>query len=186
MTSGLANRLGDIPGIASVTVDLDGFGRGIDVRLEPGADEVVVMEKLRALLAAYGVRRDLSAQSDMPGPLHQSPDVGVDVRITPTDAGARIEVATASVQSFRIVAAKPRSIAQGLADAWCQVIGRLPIEVTDVSVDGSGRLVVSASDGEHEVEGTSEVAGGWVDALITAVARTIGDTGNRDVRKVAS
>ena len=58
MTSSLASRLGDIPGVASVVVDLDGFGRGIDVRLEPGADEAVVMEKLRALLAAYGVRQE--------------------------------------------------------------------------------------------------------------------------------
>ena len=56
MTPNLASRLQDIPGIASVTVDLTDSGGGINIRLEAGADEAVVMERLRALLVAYGVR----------------------------------------------------------------------------------------------------------------------------------
>lgn len=186
MTSSLASRLGEIPGVASVVIDLDGFGRGIDVRLEPGADEAVVMEKLRALLAAYGVRRERepsvgSGQSRVP-----VADIGVQVSITPINSGARIEVATTSVKSFRIVAATPLAIAQGLADAWCQVIGRVPVEVVGVSVDDQGRLTVTASDGERESSGTAEVTGGWVDAVTGAVAMALDDSANTDLRRAAS
>lgn len=172
MTSSLASRLGDIPGVASVVVDLDGFGRGIDVRLEPGADEAVVMEKLRALLAAYGVRRDRQPTMSLGRSSRSDPlsNVGVQVQITPLQDGARVEVATKSVKSFRVVSATPLSVAQGLADAWCQVIGKVPVEIVGVSVDESGHLIVTASDGERETTGSADTEKGWVEALTVAVA----------------
>jgi hypothetical protein len=174
MTSSLASRLGDIPGVASVAIDLEGFGRGIDVRLEPGADEVAVMEKLRALLAAYGVRgeREPSVVTRRPAP---RPEPGVVVSIAPIKSGARIEVATRSVKSFRIVAANPLSIAQGLTDAWCQVIGRIPVEIVRVEVDEDGNLMVVGFDGSKETTGTANVDGGWVDALTLAVSEVLGE-----------
>lgn len=186
MTSSLASRLGEIPGVASVVVDLDGFGRGIDVRLEPGADEVAVMERLRALLAAYGVRREREptvSHGRVRAPLS---DIGVQVSITPINSGARIEAATSSVKSFRIVAATPLAIAQGLADAWCQVIGRVPVEIVGVTIDDQGRLTVTASDGEQESTGSAEVADGWIDALTGAVAAVLDDSGLLDLRRAAS
>lgn len=188
MTSSLANRLGDIPGVASVVVDLEGFGRGIDVRLEPGADEGVVMEKLRALLAAYGIRRDRQPSMSLGrGERGQSlANVGVDVSITPLDNGARIEVATSTVRSFRVVAATPLSIAQGLADAWCQVIGRVPVEIVGVSVDDESRLIVTASDGEQETRGSAAIEHGWIEALTGAVAGALGERENHDLRRAAS
>jgi hypothetical protein len=186
MTSSLASRLGDIPGVASVVIDLDGFGRGIDVRLEPGADETVVMEKLRALLAAYGVRRDRQPVMSV-GRSHDSlASLGVEVSLTPINGGARIEVATPTVKSFRIVAATPLSLAQGLADAWCQVIGRVPIEVTGVSVNDQGRLVVTAHDGKHETRGEGDVSSGWVDALATSIAGVLEEPDGADMRRAAS
>lgn len=185
MTSSLASRLGDIPGVASVTIDLEGFGRGIDVRLEPGADEAVVMEQLRALLAAYGVRHERQPQVKV-GRSRRHREPGVDVSIDPMKSGARIEVATHTVKSFRIVAANPISVAQGLADAWCQVVGRIPIEVTKVEVDEQGRLTITVYDGEHESSGQGDVETGWVDALIGAVAEVLGDAGVPDVKRAAS
>lgn len=186
MTSSLASRLGDIPGVASVVIDLDGFGRGIDVRLEPGADEVVVMERLRALLAAYGVRRDRQPVMSV-GRSHQSmADLGVEVSLTPINGGARIEVATTSVKSFRIVAATPLSIAQGLADAWCQVIGKVPIEISGVSVTDQDRLVVTTTDGSQEARGEGDVSAGWVDALTSAVAGVLKEPDGADLRRAAS
>jgi hypothetical protein len=56
VSSNLATRLQDIEGVASVVVDLDESGGGISVRLKPGANEAVVMEKLHSLLVTYGVR----------------------------------------------------------------------------------------------------------------------------------
>jgi hypothetical protein len=184
MKSSLASRLGDIPGVASVAIDLEGFGRGIDVRLEPGADEVAVMEKLRALLAAYGVRHETQPEVNLGRA--RRPDPGVDVIIEPLKTGARIEVVRRSVKSFRIVAANPISVAQGLADAWCQVVGRIPLEITTVEIDDENRLAITAFDGEHHVTGRGDVRGGWVDALIGAIGEVLGDAGAPDIERAAS
>ncbi len=188
MKSTLVDRLGEIPGVASVVVDLEGFGRGIDVRLEPGADEAVVMEKLRGLLAAYGVRKGRRPAAGADGADgHESLSNGnVEVEITPMENGARIEVATSTVKSFRVVAATPLSLAQGLADAWCQVIGRVPVEIVGVNVDAQGRLVVTASDGDQEGSGVADTDGGWLEALIGAVSGALEDVVGFDVRKAAS
>lgn len=177
MKSSLASRLEDIPGVASVVIDLEGFGRGIDVRLEPDADEAVVMEKLRALLAAYGLRRDHHPVIEAGRPARPTASIGVDVKITPVGSGARVEVATASVKSFRIVSAEPLSIAQGLADTWCQVIGRVPLAIVDLTIDEDGTLVVVASDGERETRGVADINHGWLDGLTDAVARALGEAG---------
>jgi hypothetical protein len=184
MKSSLASRLGDIPGVASVAIDLEGFGRGIDVRLEPGADEVAVMEKLRALLAAYGVRHERHPEVTLGRAIR--PDPGVDVSIEPMNSGARIEVATRSVKSFRIVAANPMAVVQGLADSWCQVVGRLPLEITGVSVDDQDHLVITAFDGENESTGRGDVGDGWVEALTGAMAEVLGGSGVSDLERAAS
>ncbi len=176
MTPNLASRLQDIPGIASVTVDLTDSGGGINIRLETGADEAVVMERLRALLVAYGVRSPnppklrLGRQTKYldDGPL------GVDVKITPIKAGARVQVATTKVRSFRVVPATPEAIAQGLSDAWCQVVGKIPVEILGVTMGDEGELTVVASDGAHETSATSNVSSGWEEALARAVGRAIG------------
>jgi len=176
MTPNLASRLQDIPGIASVAVDLTDSGGGINIRLESGADEAVVMERLRALLVAYGVRSPnpprlrLGRRTKY---LDDSP-LGVDVKITPIKAGARVQVATTKVRSFRVVPATPEAIAQGLSDAWCQVVGRIPVEIVSVTMGDEGELTVVASDGEHETSATSNVSSGWEEALARAVGRAIG------------
>ena len=176
MTPNLASRLQDIPGIASVAVDLTDSGGGINIRLEAGADEAVVMERLRALLVAYGVRSPNPPQLRLGRPtkyLDDSP-LGVDVKITPIKAGARVQVATTKLRSFRVVPATPEAIAQGLSDAWCQVVGRIPVEIVSVTMGDEGELTVLASDGEHETSATSNVSSGWEEALARAVGRAIG------------
>lgn len=186
MTSSLASRLGDIPGVASVVVDLDGFGRGIDVRLEPGADEAAVMDRLRALLAAYGIRSESRPKPRLGRAARPVSDLGVDVSIAPTDGGARIEVATGSVRSSRVVTADPVSVAQGLADVWCQVIGRVPIEISSVRVEDDGVLTVIGLDGDDDLKGSRGTDSGWVDALTGAVGDVIGEAGSTDLKRTAS
>ena len=176
MTPNLASRLQDIPGIASVTVDLTDSGGGINIRLEAGADEAVVMERLRALLVAYGVRSPNPPQLRLGRQTKYLDDapLGVDVKITPIKAGARVQVATTKVRSFRVVPATPEAIAQGLADAWCQVVGKIPVEILGVTMGDEGELTVVASDGAHETSATSNVSSGWEEALARAVGRAIG------------
>lgn len=176
MMSNLANRLEDIPGVASVTVDLTEDGGGINIKLIPGANEVEVMERLRTVLIAYGVRssKPESVEGAFPEKSASLVPLGVRVRITPLESGARVEVEGKNVRSFRVVAANPRAIAQGVADAWCRVAGKIPVEIVDVSLGDRGELEVVASDGETETVGIADVGEGWESALARAVGRAIG------------
>ncbi len=58
MTTKLVGRLQDIPGVAAVSVNLEEEGGGINVRLQPDADEAEVLERVRALMVAYNLRSD--------------------------------------------------------------------------------------------------------------------------------
>jgi len=176
MTPNLTSRLQEIPGVASVAVDLTDSGGGINVRLEEDADETQVMEKLRSLLVAYGVRTPSPPKLRPHRPEQATRDhqFGVDVQITPISGGARVEVATTSVRSFRVVAATPAAIAQGLSDAWCQVVGQVPVEVVRVSVDDQGTLTVVLNKGGMETQGTADVDSGWEKALTLAVGVALG------------
>lgn len=175
MTAKLVDRLQDIPGVAAVSVNLDDDGGGINVRLEPEADEAEVLERVRALLVAYSVR----SQTFPPlrvgrTPLERQRGLGVDVKITPIKGGARVEVIGDSVRSFRVVPPDPTAIAQGLSDAWSQVLGRPPTEISNVSIDDRGHLVVTASVAGVERRGEADVAEGWAAALARGVGSAIG------------
>lgn len=157
-----------------MAVDLTESGGGISVRLEPNADEAAVMEEVRALLVSYGVRSPnlprlrLGRQPrQVEGPLP------VDIKITPIKGGARVEVASRVVRSFRVVPATPMALAQGISDSWSQVVGRIPKEVVDVAVS-EGQLKVTVSDGTAEFTGTSDVDKGWEQGLARAVGRALG------------
>ncbi|MDX1468631.1 MAG: hypothetical protein R3258_04770 [Acidimicrobiia bacterium] len=185
MSPGLASRIEDIPGVAGVTVDLTESGGGINVRLAPGADESAVMEKVRGLLAAYGTKPSpevgarvvpTKALREPVGP-GEPVGLGVDLRITPIEGGARVEVATPNIRSFRIVPANPTAIAQGVADAWSQVTGRVPVEISSVTLDDDGLLEVVAGEGAVQSRGSANVSLGWEQALARAVGEAIGAIG---------
>lgn len=190
VTGTLADRLEQIPGVESVTIDLTDTGGGINVRLEPGADEVAVMESLRTILVSYGIRSadpkvNIGRPSRSPRPRRQ---FDVSVTITPLKSGARVEVSGTNVRSFRVVPANPSAIAQGLSDAWCQVKGRIPVEIVDVSVGDAGDLTIVASDGRTRSTGTANVSLGWEQALVQAVGEALWseDPEQADDRPLAS
>jgi hypothetical protein len=148
---------------------------GINVRLEPDADEMEVLERVRGLLVAYGVRSQ-GYPTLRVGRTRMTGDrrLGVDVRITPIKGGARVEVVGNTVRSFRVVPPEPTVIAQGLADAWCQVLGRAPVEISRVSVTDDKTLEVVALDAPIERTGEAELTDGWTQALALAVGEAIG------------
>lgn len=177
MTPNLASRLQDLPGVASVVVDVDDSERsGINVRLEPGSDEADVLERVRALLVAYGVRSDKTPILQVGRRRLATADdsLGVEVKITPVKGGARVEVFRTSVRSFRVVQATPMAIAQGIADAWCQVVARVPVEIASVSLGDRGDLAVTAREGTRTSIGTATVENGWEQGIALAVGRAIG------------
>jgi len=176
MSTNLVNRIQDIPGVAAVSLDLeDPEAGGINVRLEPDADEMEVLERVRGLLVAYGVRSQ-GYPTLRVGRTRITGDrrLGVDVRITPIKGGARVEVVGNTVRSFRVVPPEPTVIAQGLADAWCQVLGRAPVEISRVSVTDDKTLEVVALDAPIERTGEAELTDGWTQALALAVGEAIG------------
>lgn len=176
MSAKLVDRIQDIPGVAAVSLDLeDPDAGGINVRLEPDADEMEVLERVRGLLVAYGVRSQ-GYPTLRVGRARITGDrrLGVDVRITPIKGGARVEVIGDTVRSFRVVPPDPTVIAQGLADAWCQVLGRAPVEISKVSVTDDKTLEVVALDAPIERTGEAELSDGWTQALTVAVGEAIG------------
>jgi hypothetical protein len=175
MREKLVERLQDIPGVASVSLNLEDVEAGIRVRLDEDADEAEVLERVRALLVAYGVRSPEPGSMEIGNRLAQArAALGVDVRIGPVKGGARVEVIGTAIRSFRLVPSTPMAIAQGLSDAWCQVLGRIPLEVTRVTLSDKGVLSVVATDGKKEVVGRSDIVDGWTMAVSLAVGRAIG------------
>jgi len=66
------------------------------------------------------------------------------------------------------------AIAQGMSDAWCQVLGRIPLEITRVTLSDEGTLTVVSTDGTEERTGQADIVDGWTMALPLAVGRAIG------------
>ena len=175
MREKLVERLQDIPGVASVSLDIDEIDSGIKVKLDDDANEAEVLEAVRSLLAAYGVRAPEPSDLEIGNRQAQTrAALGVDVRITPVQGGARVEVIGTAVRSFRLVPSTPTAIAQGLTEAWSQVLGRVPLEVTRVTLSEDGDLGVVATDGTTETEGHADIVDGWTFALPLAVGRAIG------------
>jgi hypothetical protein len=174
----LVERLQDIPGVASVSLNLEDLESGIKVRLDDTADEAEVLEAVRGLLVAYGVRSLEHPTLEIGNRLSQArAALGVDVRISPVQGGARVEVIGTAVRSFRLVPSTPMAIAQGLSDAWCQVLGRIPLEIIRVTLSDDGALWVVATDGTQERTGRADIVDGWTMALPLAVGRAIGVVG---------
>jgi hypothetical protein len=174
VTPGLITRIQDIVGVEAVAVDLASDAGGLNLRLSPEADEVQVLKEVHELLVAYGVRGLVRPRVTLGQKRTVEPDPGVDVQITPTGSGARIQVAVGEVQSSRPVAASPVAIAQGLADAWCQVLGRAPQEVRSVTLNSTGGLTVVVSDGSTEHRGIADTNQGWAKALVRSVGSALG------------
>lgn len=174
MTPGLITRIQDIAGVEAVAVDLASDAGGLNLRLSPDADEVQVLKEVHELLVAYGVRGLVRPRVTLGQKRVMEPGPGVDVQITPTGSGARIQVTVGEVQSSRPVTATPEAIAQGLADAWCQVLGRAPQEVRSVTLNSAGGLTVVVSDGSSEHRGIADTNEGWSRALVRSVGSALG------------
>jgi hypothetical protein len=186
MTPGLITRLQDIPGVEAVSVDLGAESGGISLRISSYADEQEVLQHVHELLVAYGARGLSKPRIRLGRNPASSIDLGVDISITRLGTGARIQVSGGAIQSARQVPSSPNAIAQGLADAWCQVLGRVPKEVSSVSLSDDGLLVVTVTDGDTLRRGSADVSSGWTQAIGVAVGSALGffDNHNADQSKL--
>lgn len=175
MTPGLISRLQDIPGVDNVAIDLTGDAGAISLKVAPDADEKRILGEVQALLVSYGVRGLVKANIKVG---RSTTDFGLDVSISPHEEGARIHVRAGDIESSRQVASTPKAIAQGLADAWCQVAAHPPLEVTAVTLGSAGALAIVVSDGTMERRGVADTSGGWANALTYAVGSALGLLGD--------
>lgn len=186
MTPGLVTRLQDIPGVEAVSVDLGPQSGGISLRIASYADEQEVLQHVHELLVAYGARGLYKPRIRVGRNPASSVDLGVDISITQMGTGARIQVSGGAIQSARQVPANPKAIAQGLADAWCQVLGRVPKEISSISLSDDRMLVVTVADEESIRRGSADVTSGWTKAIGVAVGSALGffDLENADQSKL--
>ena len=125
------------------------------------------------------LRRSLPGLSHLrgrPDPDHGGPTASESTCGSPRSrAGHGSRWSGSTVRSFRVVPPDPTAIAQGLADAWCQVLGRPPVEISRVSVTDEGTSCKwwRSTPGSSE-PGEGDLAEGWTQALAIAVGEAIG------------
>ncbi len=165
--TGLEDRLRGIPGILGITIELGEEGlEGIRVRLEEGAEESGVLEEIRRILIAYGLKpRGGGPGSRIPLPeiLPDAPDIALseDPSVAIRGVGNMVEVVLSDA-NHRVVRRSDAS-ALGSAEAMVRAVSdwfRLPLP---------DRVAVARDvlDGENVVtvlvrrSGSVVVAAGW-------------------------
>jgi hypothetical protein len=176
--SGLRHRLESLEGVASIELELGDEGlAGIRVTLTEGADEAELLESIRSLLVAYGVR---SEPQPADGASIKAADMGETITtIEPEGDLLRIQVGRGGRRASRTVPPEPLAAAQAVADARAELEGRLPARVLWMGLDriGAWRVltVLSGREGAEPEVGAAVVSKGWEEAVGKAVGRSLPD-----------
>lgn len=170
--TGLRQRLEALEGVSSIQLELgEGGLSGIRVTLAEGADEAMVLERIRAMLVTYGLRA--------PEQLASTPVIDVEAAEFVADLGEegdrlRVEVRGGGEEVVLVVDPTPLAAARAIAEARARLAGAPPAEVLWIGLDqvGSWRvLTVLAARDENRVQAGAAVVGDdWAAALNRAVA----------------
>jgi hypothetical protein len=173
--TGLRQRLEAIHGVSSIQLELGDSGlTGIRVTLAEGADEAMVLERIRAMLVTYGLK---APETGAPGPSRVFNSEELVTEIAEEGQKLRVEVKGDGEAVVTLVDATPLAAARAVALARGQLTGHSDVEVMWIGLDqiGSWRiLTVLASIGDETVSaGSAVVTSGWADALDRAVAAAL-------------
>ncbi|HEY5684516.1 MAG TPA: hypothetical protein VIY70_04005 [Acidimicrobiia bacterium] len=141
--NGLERRLRGVAGVADLTIELgDGGLDGIRVRIDEGSDEAEVLENIRRILVAYGLRsRKHSAEPSAGLPvLGEQPKVGSAepwARVRPTADGLAVEIANSTHSVLEAGERSPIGAAEAMVRAVARFRGmhrpeRLAIALDDL------------------------------------------------------
>ena len=173
----LEERLREIEGVADLVVDLE--HDGVRISLDEGVDEETVLEEVRRILVAYGLRPGERAgipTVERPGPpgrrVVETPTVSV--RRAADEAGVRLEAGE------RVVVARSRPTPSGIAEAmvtavsgWIDVPAPDRVAVGRTRVRGEPVLVIVVHRADTAAAGAGMAApsiqGGLFRAARTAV-----------------
>ncbi|HJR87231.1 MAG TPA: hypothetical protein VJ930_06195 [Acidimicrobiia bacterium] len=171
--AGLRQRLENLEGVASIQLELADTGlSGIRVTLSEGADEAMVLERIRAMLVTYGLR----APDQVTGSRAEADDDSSDLVAVLSQEGdrLRVEVRGQGETVSAIVDPSPLSAARAVAAARAQLRGEPAPEVMWIGLDQIGAFsvltILTAQPDEKVSVGSAVVEGDWAQALNRALA----------------
>lgn len=199
--TGLEDRLKKVGGVADIVVELDADGlAGVRVRLNEGAQETDVLEEIRRILVAYGLKatRRRTAPTSIPSlelGVEDSPedpatdDTGDPPPPAPSATAAPVSVSVVPVDGrliarlsdeSRIVESSAEATPLGATEAmirataeWRGVPPPNRIAVDRLDIDGVDVVVLVARRRDLVVTASSVVTSGLGDALGEAAARVM-------------
>lgn len=148
--TGLEQRLRDVEGVSDIVIELSDEGLdGIRVRMQEGTDESAVLEEIRRILVAYGLKGSTRRRTVVSPPIPEL-ELGGD-----SDASDVPDIVDLREPAEVEAAAKPR---------------RRPDLPDPVIIPAGAQLTVRLSDGVRVVEAASEATPlGAADAMIRAL-----------------
>ncbi len=170
--AGLRQRLENLEGVASIQLELADTGlSGIRVTLSEGADEAMVLERIRAMLVTYGLR----APDQVTGTRAEADDPSDLVAVLSQEGDRlRVEVRGQGETVSAIVDPSPLSAARAVAAARAQLRGQPAPEVMWIGLDQIGSFsvltILTAQPDENVSVGSAVVEGDWAQALNRALA----------------
>lgn len=204
--TGLQSRIEALDGVESVSLQLgEGGLEAITVRIEPGADEVAVLDGVRRLLAAYGARAPRVPAGAPPAVAESAPVGGDEPSVTVmkssggaatmmTAGGSAVELAVSPVGEGRAqvilardgrsvrrqVPATPRGIVQAVLDAAAELTGSAPITLMGLNLsEVQGLRILTVITGDYgslpKVTTVSVVDRHWLNALLEVIADIWGE-----------
>jgi hypothetical protein len=170
--AGLRQRLENLEGVASIQLELADTGlSGIRVTLSEGADEAMVLERIRAMLVTYGLR----APEQVTGSRGDAEDAADPVAVLSQEGDRlRVEVRGQGETVSAIVDPSPLSAARAVAAARAQLRGEPAPEVMWIGLDQIGAFsvltILTAQPDDKVSVGSVVVEGDWAQALNRALA----------------
>lgn len=173
--TGLRQRLENLDGVAAIQLELAESGlSGIRVTLAEGADETMVLERIRSMLVTYGLRSPDPITNARPDPARSGE---IETSITPDGEELRVEVRARGERVVQVVEATPLAAAQAVAAGRAKLTGHPEPEVIWIGLDVIGKWKILTILAEVEDDrvgvGSAVVDSGWANALDRAVSRAI-------------
>jgi hypothetical protein len=201
--TGLEQRLRDVEGVSDIVIELGDEGLdGIRVRMREGTDESAVLEEIRRILVAYGLKGATRKRASTGAPIPELdlegdtepldiPDI-VDMH-EPVEAprrhsdlpdpaiipdGDQLTVRlTDGVRSVEAVAeSTPLGAADAMVRALCEWKGAAfpsRIAIDRLDVDGTDLVIVVAHRGSNAMVGSSAIGGDLAVALRNACGHIV-------------
>ncbi len=185
--SGIEERLRQVEGVAGIELELGDEGlKGIKVKMEAGGDEAVVLDEIRRILTAYGLRSRREGIGVLgAGGVPETPRVRVrppagrpgddenePVRVRRTGDGLQVELRRDGRTIIRRGEATPLGAASAMVAAAATERDMEPPRVRGVNrvrVGDTNVLVLVVEGGDGPVVGASVLDGGTTRALWAAV-----------------